>query len=169
MRWSNNCSMKVSVLLIIGSLIFSLIYANYWSDYFWRASLVNIITIFVAGFVTYYLKEQKDDSVRRNACIESIVGEIENMVLSTEIMSDSRPKALSKQTACSSRIKYLKDANIKGIQEDIDFIDQHFWQLRDLYSPNETIMEKNLPMIQKQQDLIAARCVKIRISLFCRE
>ena len=150
-------------------VIVSLVYANYWSSFFWQASMVNVVTIFIACFITYYWKGQKDNAVRRDSCIESIINEIEVMTMLPEIISDKKTIALSKQVACANRIKYLKDACFVDIKDDIDFIDEHFEQMRNLYSPSTKEMRKNLDKFKKQQELVAARCVKIRIGLYAKK
>ena len=157
---------KYVFLILALILILLLVHANWSSSTFWQASLLNIMTMFMACFVTYYWKERKDDIVRRNSCIESVINEIEVLTMSQEIISNTKNVALSKQVACANRIKYLKDAGFSDIQDDVEFIDKHFEMMRDLYSPDKKTMKKNTDKFKKQQELVAARCVKIRINLY---
>lgn len=161
-----NEKVKYLFLTVVLILLIFLIHANYWSTTFWQASLLNIMTMFIACFVTYYWKERKDDVVRRNSCIESVINEIEVLTMLPEISSGTKNVALSKQVACANRIKYLKDAGFSDIQEDVNYIDDHFEMMRDLYSPSKKVMDNNIDKFKKQQELVAARCVKIRINLY---
>lgn len=67
-------------LVISGIVLLVLGYPNFSSATFWEASFVDIITIGLAVFVSFYLTENLNDKRRRNDCIEHIIIEIEQMI-----------------------------------------------------------------------------------------
>ena len=141
---------------------------NSFSATFWEASFVDIITIGLAVFLSFYLTENLNDKRRRNDCIEHIIIEIEQMMNEDSMFSFGK-KALAQQTSCANRIKYLKDAKFQDIQEDIDFIAREFDEIRDLYSShNQT--EPKLKAVhidfERHRNLICDKCNKIRIALY---
>lgn len=149
------------VLLVIG------VYNSFLTT-FWEASFVDIVTIGLAIFLSFYLTENLNDKRRRNDCIEHIIIEIEQMMNEDSIFSFDK-KTLVQQASCANRIKYLKDAQFQDIQEDIDFIAREFGEIRDLYS-NHNQTETKLKAVQidfeKHRNLICDKCNKIRIGLY---
>ena len=155
-------------LVISGIVLLVLGYPNFSSATFWEASFVDIITIGLAVFVSFYLTENLNDKRRRNDCIEHIIIEIEQMMYEDSMFLHDK-KTLIRQASCANRIKYLKNAQFQDIQEDIDFIEREFQEIRDLYSShNQT--EKKLKEVQddfeRHRKLICDKCNKIRVGLY---
>lgn len=143
---------------------------NFSSATFWDASFVEIITIGLAVFLSFYLTEKLNDERRRNDCIEHIIIEIEQMMDEDSVFSLDK-KTLLHQRSCANRIKYLKDAKFQDIQEDIDFIAREFEEIRNLYSSHNKT-EHKLKAVQtdfeRHRNLICDKCNKIRVGLYIR-
>ena len=145
----------------------ALLLINCTKTEFFEANLIDIVTIAIAGIITWYLTEKQEDDRRRNDCIEHIIVEIEGMILSEEIFSKEKKITLLKQSSCANRIKYLKDANFQEIREDIEFISSQFEMLRNLYSEHmddPSVVEADFRKIQSR---IGDKCNKIRLGLYC--
>ena len=71
-----------------------------------------------------------------------------------------------KQTSCANRIKYLKDARFSDFQDDINFIETHFQEIRDLYSSHENKLDEVIDDFRRHQCFICDKCSKIRIGLY---
>lgn len=164
-------TIKKYFLPIIGCVVLLLVgIYNFSSATFWDASFVDIITIGLAVFLSFYLTEKLNDERRRNDCIEHIIIEIEQMMDEDSVFSLDK-KTLLHQRSCANRIKYLKDAKFQDIQEDIDFIAREFEEIRNLYSShNQT--EHKLRAVQvdfeRHRNLICDKCNKIRVGLYIR-
>lgn len=159
---------KYLLLITSGVVLFGLIAYNIFSTTFWKMSFVDIITIGLAVFLSFYLTENLNDERRRNDCIEHIIIEIEQMMYEDEMFSRSK-KTFIRQASCANRIKYLKNAHFQDIQEDIGFIEREFQEIRDLYS-NHNQTDKKLNDVrgdfERHRDFICDKCNKIRMGLY---
>ena len=157
--------LQTSTIVIVACI---LIYSNYAKQEFLNASLIDIFTLIFASLITFYLTEKVNDNRRRNDCIEQVIMEIEKMILGEDIFKKG-DNTLIYQASCANRIMYLQEAGFENIQKDIDFIANHFKEIRDLYSNhNSTNKELNLVIkdFRRQQSLICDKCMKIRIGLY---
>ena len=160
--------LQTSAIIFTVLVAFVLCCYNITKTQFFEASLTEVITIVFASFITFYLTEKINDNRRRNDCIEQVVMEIEKMVIDDAIFKKDE-NTLTYQASCANRIMYLQEAGFSHIQEDIDFIAEHFREIRDLYSNhNSTSKELNVVRkdFKKQQSLICDKCIKIRIELY---
>ena len=155
----------VVALLIICLWLFV---KNCFNESFFTVNIVDILTVIWGFVITFFLAERLTDQRRRNDCIEHIIVEIESFINDDKnfMIADS---ILIKQASCANRIKYLKDAGFKEIKEDIEFIDNHYGEIRDLYS-NHGQSERSLNSVKKDIDkhrsLIVDKCIKVRIELY---
>ena len=105
------------VTTVVAILCIFLFCHNHKSEGFYYASLTDIVTIILGTLITIFITERLTDQRRRNDCIEHIIIEIENFV------TDDTNFAIDKSTyikhgSCANRIKYLKDARFKDIEEE---------------------------------------------------
>lgn len=138
---------------------------NVGSD-FCKINISEYLAIVIACVISYYLKGQKEDNIRRSGCIEHIILEIESQIESDELFSKNRRIALAKQRSCANRLKNLQGAVYDFQKQDISLIIKYVEDIRDLYSDNETIYNENSSEYYRIKDLIIDKCVKIRISLY---
>ena len=71
-----------------------------------------------------------------------------------------------KQRSCANCIKYLKDAEFDDINGDILFIENHFKEIRDLYSYHQNDLSSVRKDFERHQTLISDKCNKIRVGLY---
>lgn len=144
-----------------------LIKMNWKKAGFFSANAVDIVTIFIGVFIAFYLTEQMNDRRRRAECIEHVIMEIEAFIADDDNYKVN-PTALMRQQSCANRIKYIKDAEFPDIKEDIVFIEQHFDEIRDLYSNHNNVQEIDHVKkdIDRHRTLINDKCCKIRINLY---
>ena len=158
-------SIIFGVVLIMAVI---LVFANYKSTTFWEAKITDIITIVLGAVITFFITERMTDKRRRNDCIEHIIMEIEAFVSDAENFKINK-NTLLKQASCANRIKYLKDASFSDIEDDVAFIEQHFSEIRNLYSnhnsSDESLNEVRID-IDRHIDQIVDKCSKIRIGLY---
>ena len=162
----NHLSKIFMVFVILFLVGFTVI--NYKSAEFWNASAVNIVTILWGAMVTFYIKESLTDQRRRNDCIEHVISEIESFIADDANFEISKSTYL-KQSSCGNRIKYLYESSFEDIKEDMKFIQDHYNEIRDLYSnhcQNEEELNKVKVDIDRQRDYIIDKCSKIRIHLY---
>ncbi len=158
-----------TIAMVIVILVCALlVWKNIGSTAFFSANAVEIITILLGMIIAFYLSERMNDKRRRNDCIEHIIVEIEDFVANDENYKNCQ-NSLMKQSSCANRIKYIKDAAFSDIKDDVGFIEQHFAEIRDLFSnhyQNEDELKSVKKDIDKHRDLIADKCCKIRIGLY---
>ncbi len=162
-----NPGAAISIVIIVVICV-CLIIKNITDTRFFSASAIDIITILLGALIAFYLTERMNDRRRRNDCIEHIVSEIETFV-SDEANFKVDKETLMKHGSCANRIKYLKDASFSDIREEINFIDDKFSEIRDLYS-NHSKDQNELDTVKididKRRDLIVDKCCKIRIGMY---
>ncbi len=158
----------ITTMFVVFILCSILILKNINNEDFFQAGIVDIVTILLGAIITFFLTEKLTDRRRKNDCIEHVINEIEIFV------SDDRnfrvdKSTYMKQASCGNRIKYLKEASFKEIQDDMNFIETHFSEIRDLYSnhnKDEETLESVRVDINKHRDCILDKCCKIRIGLY---
>ena len=148
-----------------GGLIW-LIAKNCKKEEFFSASFIDILTIGIAIFISFMVTEYSDNKRRRNVCIEHIILEIEEMVSSDEIVNGESNMTLLKQSSCANRIKYLKEAKFTDIEQDINFIEERFQEIRDLYSNHKDDLKSVKNDLERHQRQICDKCNKIRVNLY---
>ena len=162
-----NPASAATVIIVVIACAF-LIVKNVNTKGFFIASAVDILTILLGAVIAFFLTERKNDVRRRNDCIEHVIMEIESFVSEDDNFKYGR-SALMGQTSCANRIKYLKDARFKEIENDIAFVETHFEEIRNLYS-NHNSAEEELNSVKKDIDrnrnLVTDKCCKIRIGLY---
>ena len=163
--WNKNKGMVLAAGVVFFLCIF-LIIKNCTHPDFFIADLTDIITIIVRVIIAGFITERLTDQRRRNDCIEHIIMEIESTITEeNNFYSDDR-SILSKHTSCANRIKYLKDASFSDVQTDIEFIESHFEEIRNLYSEHKDNLQGVKPDIDRHRDYIIDKCNKIRIGLY---
>ena len=163
MRHKAQCLIGIIVIVILAVLII----VNWKNEEFYSASLIDIMTIGIAIFISFLITEYSDNKRRRNDCIEHVILEIEQMISDEEIVNNKSNMTLLKQASCANRIKYLKDAKFSDIEEDIKFIEQQFQEIRELYSNHKEDLASVKNDLERHQKLICDKCNKIRINLYC--
>ena len=153
----------VAIIIGIGLIIVNLFIVK--NGDFLKSSLIDIIALVIVGIFVFYLSERKSDKRRKYDCVEHIIIEIQNILESGEYYSNNK-LALIRQTSCANKIKYIIDANIQEIEEDIIFIDTHFQEIRNLYSNHQQDLDSVRSDIDRHQILICDKCDKIRINLY---
>ena len=163
----NNVPICIEILLVL-AISCVLIIKNCRDNTFYKANLVNIATLIIAGIITVAISDRNNRRNRRNDCIEHLVLEIEKMVSDDSAFSKN-DMALIVQQSCGNRIKYLKEAGFKDIDDDVEFISTHFEELRLLYSENsqnDAKLNGVKETMQRLRSNISDKCNKIRVSLY---
>lgn len=148
-----------------------LFYKNHVHEDFWVAQITDIITVLFACLITVFVSERGSNIRKRNECIKQIIDDIETFIANEDnfFSPNGNQEVFIKQTSCANRIKYLKDASIPELEEDIDFISSQFEVIRDLYS-NHYQQENGLELVRKDFDKhrthIIDKCNKMRIELY---
>lgn len=154
-------------VIIVGLVSLMLFLENFKTEEFFKASFIDIVTIFITGCIASLFAETMTDERRKNDCIEHIILEIESIVSNEDVFSPNRVAALSQQRSCANRIKYLNDAKFQEIQEGITFIANQFDVIRELYSNHESNLDAVMVDFKRSQGLICDKCNKIRLGLYC--
>ena len=154
------------IIIGIGALLVN----NYNSEMFFQSTLVNILTLSIAFFITYWLKGNKERNKQLFDNVASIITEIEQLIREEDMFSDNDVAALTCMTACVNRIgylkKYAKNIDIKNFNENIESINEWFTEMRGYYSPSKEVREKKQPRTQKLRELIIAKCIDIRLAIY---
>lgn len=167
-RFYKNNKAIAFILAFVLVILIVLLFVNFKNTDFYEAKITELITIFFGGIIAFFITEKTTDNRRRNDCIEHIIVEIEAMISDDENFMIGM-STLLKQASCANRIKYLKDASFNDIKEDIEFIDQHFSEIRDLYSNHSSCGESLTSVrvdIDRHRDQIVDKCSKIRVELY---
>ena len=163
----NNFPMFVGIAVVVVVTIILLI-MNFNDENFYKADLANIVTLGIAGVITFWVGDRNNRNNRRNDCIEHLILEIEK-IISDDSTFALNGMALLTQQSCGNRIKYLREAGFKDIEEDINFISDRYEQLTSLYSENNQSQEK-LDSIKtsltRYRQNINDKCNKIRVGLY---
>lgn len=146
-----------------------LIIKNCRSGDFFEASFVDILTIILGSLIIVFLTESLTDTRRRNDAIEHTIEEIEIFIENDENFDFQNDSALSRQMSCGNKIKYLNDASLFEIQNDVEFIQEHYDSIRKEFS-NSMLVSEQRPLaaarIEQNRRLIQDRCCRIRLELY---
>lgn len=162
-----NPSVYLALAVIVGISVY-LIVKNVSEEQFFSANAIEILTILLGVFVAFFLAERMNDRRRRDDCIEHIVLEIENFMEEDNNFKAGRA-SLMKQASCANRIQYLKKASFRDIEQDIEFIESHFDEIRNIYSSHNSSdeeLERVKIDLDRHRNNIADKCNKIRIGLY---
>ena len=167
MKWVKE-HLEIIIVVVAILLCIFLICKNYKDPCFFRADIIDILTILIGSIFVIYFSERMTDRRRRNDCIEHIVEEIEQYILDDNNYKINKSTFIKHQS-CANRIKYLRDASFTDIKDDIEYIQRHFEEIRTLYS-NHSNSEEELEAIRVDIDRHRAnindKCSKIRIGLY---
>lgn len=82
-------------VIIVGLVSLMLFLENFKTEEFFKASFIDIVTIFITGCIVSLFAEAMTDERRKNDCIEHIILEIESIVSNEDVFSPNRVAALS--------------------------------------------------------------------------
>ena len=157
----------VLMLLILGGIT---AYNANKNPEFMTASLVNILTLGVAVFFTFFYTAVMTDRRRRNDCIEHVLMEIKKDVEDKQLYSvDEDRSGYMLQRSCGNKIKYLCDAEFKNYNDEFQYIQQEFEEIRNLFSEHSSSQEEVevvVKDIKRHIQNISDRCDKVRIMLY---
>ena len=132
------------VVIIIGLIIFVIVGVNIynygWKDFF-KINIYQVITIIIAVFVTFYLKERKNDKMKLNGKIEDICNDIQRGLKDLyEIVpsSNTQKSFLMNKRYIANKIRVLeKLCKSDGILEKmISYIKNEYAKYDDFVSNN---------------------------------
>lgn len=159
----------ICVVIAAGLLTLVFIIMNLNNSSFWQASCMDIVTMWFVGILTIIISENGSERRHVKASMEHVIDEVERYVVNdANFTFEHNEMAFFEQASCANKIKYLKDANFSDIKDDIDFINNHFGEIRDLYS-NHNNSKDSLDSVKKDikrhRVQIIDKCDKIRIEL----
>lgn len=160
-------SLGVTVInIIIILFVIQIIHVNLYRNEFWQISVNELINIFIALIVGYFIKEYKQERIRRHSGLEKIMDELEDAIASDRMVSRDGKLARMPHTSCANRIQYLLDAGFDEFEDELNFIAERLEKIRDLYSENESIYNQNLYEMNRLRTHVVDKCIKIRIELY---
>lgn len=109
------------------------IYKNYNSASFWNASLIQILTLLVAAGLSFFFVQRLTDKRRKIDCYEHILNEIQNIIDNNPTIFSIDKEALVLQQSVANKIKYLQEHSFSQTKTDLEYIREHFNELRELY------------------------------------
>lgn len=159
---------KYWLAIIFFVILIILFICNVGDEDFFDVSFINILTLFIGFFISFYLTQHFTDKRRKVDCIEHIIIEIQHSIMQKE-MYTINPNALFYQSSCANKIKYLEEASFPELKNDLKFISDKFNEIRDLYS-NHNGSEESLLQVQsdfeRHKVQINDKCDKIRLIIY---
>lgn len=153
------------VIIAVGCLIWS-IYNGFNNGKFLEASLIQILTLVVAIFISYFLVQHKNDRRRKADFINKMLQEIVLQVEDEGVLDADTSRAWTIQKSIANRLLALKDNGFKDIEQDMDYVIKEFEEIRELYSNHVDDLETVEKDINRHRVNISDKCTKIEASLF---
>lgn len=156
-----------SIFVFAGAITIFLF--NYQNPDFWNANIVQVLTLVISIFLSFFLVQRFTDRRRKTDCYEEILNYIqETICLNINIFSNSQ-EALLLQKSVANKIKHLKDHSFKEVKDDLQYIENEFTELRQLYS-NHKQSDAELQSIQhdltRHKTNISDKIDKIMLTLY---
>lgn len=155
-----------AVIVILTGFLFL---KNYNSATFWTASFIQILTLTVTAILSFFFVQKLTDKRRKIDCYEHILTEIQNVINNDTYIFAISKEALLLQQSIANKIKYLKEHSFTEIKSDLEYIEDQFQELRDLYGNHKSStfdLEKvNLDML-KHKTNISDKVDKIKLKLY---
>ena len=125
----------VVIIVILSGFLIS---KNYSSENFWTASFIQILTLIVTSGLSFFFVQKLTDKRRKIDCYEHILNEVQNIVENNTKIFSVEKEALLLQKSIANKIKYLKEHSFSEIKSDLEYIENQFQELRDLYGNHST-------------------------------
>lgn len=160
-----------NILFICITAIFALLllFKNLNSTSFWDANFIQILTLTVTATLSFFFVQRLTDKRRKIDCYEHILNEIQSIIdNNTNIFSLSQD-ALLLQKSIANKIKYLKEHSFAEIKTDLEYIEDQFQELRDLYGNHQTSaadLKSIEPDMTKHKTNISDKIDKIKLELY---
>lgn len=158
----------VFIIVIIVICIFICI-KNRSNINFYDTNILQLLTFALTACISFFFVQYLTDKRRKIDCIDHVISDIENMINNDNDLFSINNETLLKQEAIANRIKYISENGFKEIESDIDYIENEFNELRELYG-NHNSSEENLSSIKadlmRHKSHISSRCVKVHLKLF---
>lgn len=167
----NSAKINLIRILIIACVIglIILIIHNLNSDDFLKASLFDIISITVSSVILFIIAKMFDENIKKQEKIISMISRLQNDIVFKDDLYIINDRTLQLYSSCDNRIKYLKDySDINAIRKELEFINSHFMEIRQLYSNHNTSnseLQSVMKDINRHRMLIDDKCEKIIIML----
>lgn len=163
----------IILAVIISLLIAFAIYNINNNDAFFTASLVNIITIAIAVFVSFYLVQKRTDERKRKDILLSLLTKLQSVIEDEKTYNfdaQSKDEITMRKRDISNWIKILEDANPPYIKdEDVKFIREKFDEYSDIignHIDDLDALRKLKKDLKRPIDLMESKIVKIELDIF---
>lgn len=153
------------IIVAIGDTIW-LIYNLLNNDKFFEASLMQILTLFVAIFISYFLVQQKNDNRRKVDFINRTLHEVMLLLEDEKLLDSDRKKTLVIQKSIANRLQAIEKNSFKEIKQDMDYVVKEFEEIRELYSNHTDNLGEVEMDINRHKINISDKCIKIEAELF---
>lgn len=142
---------------------------NYQNNGFWDASCVQILTLALTAFVSFFLVQRLADKRRKIDFMEHVIAEIQNVLEHDKVIFSLDREALGIQSSIGNKLLHLQNHSFAQIKGDIDYIYSEFTELREMYAAHYQDPE-GYELIKKDMDRhihkISNKCDKIRLTLY---
>ena len=156
----------VATIIIVSLFLFC---KNFNSSNFWTANFIQILTLIVTSGLSFFFVQKLTDKRRKIDCYEHILNEVQNIVENNATIFSVDKEALLLQKSIANKIKYLKEHSFSEIKSDLEYIENQFQELRDLYgNHNSSSYElKNIELdMLKHKTNISDKIDKIKLELY---
>ena len=156
----------IIILFLISAV---LINKNVNSANFWTANFIQILTFIVTSGLSFFFVQRLTDKRRKIDCYEHILNEIQNVIENNTKIFSTEKEALFLQKSTANKIKHLKEHSFPSIKSDLEYIENQFQELRDLYgnhkSNSRELQAISLDMF-KHKTNISDKIDKIKLKLY---
>lgn len=156
----------ILIVLVIASVM---IFRNYKYSTFWNANLIQILTITLTAIISFFFVQRLTDRRRKIDCFEHILTEIQNLINNNDVIFSYDKNATNLQKSVANKIKHLKDHGFKEISADLEYINNEFTELRELYDNHNQSVDslKAITLdLNRHKINISDKIDKIRLSLY---
>lgn len=164
---------KFLIIIVVGLSIGGIaLYNAFVNPKFWEIQIGQVLTLYVAIVVSYALVQWRNTDSHKNEKIDDLVYKIQVMISDENLMkadSDSSQQLnLMIHRSIAKKIQYVKDSNVKEIEQEVSEIESNFTILRELYSnhmKDQEYLDKSTYEINNRIKLIDDSCDSIHMKL----
>lgn len=160
---------EIIFIIFVFAGAITIVLLNFRDPDFWSANIVQVLTLVISVFLSFFLVQRFTDKRRKIDCYEEILNNIQETICLNEIIFSNSQEALLLQKSVANKIKHLKDHSFKEVQSDLEYIDNEFTELRQLYS-NHQQSSDSLQSIEldltRHKTNISGKIDKIMLTLY---
>lgn len=155
----------ICFLAIIGFMFFYNLKNN---NDFLKANFIQLLPLILTVLLSFVFVQRLTDQRRKIDFYQRMLDEIQKIIDTNSDLFSAKPEAIFLQKSVANKILHLQEHSFAKIVDDLNYIDQRFTALRELYAENKNDLDSETVqrIIRKDKINISDKIDKIKLTLY---